>query len=231
MTHSGAQTTSYEQEAKKALAEAIIKEPPHRRQEFLKHVKEWIQAYTFYREQGIPAAKIEGQLRGIDFNYPITIGYVPPPAKVAQYQPPTTDGEFPKAATGNYWAEPGQSPQLLGISDYGKLRDPAKPWAAAVEAENVKKTPWQFEADQSKQAIPALFSTAAPVIDNWSRRSSWDPDATVVPVICAGGGKQIFAPQGKDLFTIMPGQKPIQAMGAAEQITERIEKYMKPGKP
>lgn len=223
----------YEHEAANALAIAIIKEPS-RKMEFEKHAKEWLQAYTFYREQGIPEAKIEGQLRGIDFNFPIKIGYIPPPAKVAQYQPPTTDGQFPKAATGNYWAEPGQSPQALGISDYGKMRKPSTPWAADPDASNVKKTAWQFEADKSQANQPALFSKAAPVIDNWSRRNTWDPDATVVPVICKGGGNQIFAPKGKDLFTLLPDQKPLQAMDAAEKEAEKaVEKHIKPrgGKP
>lgn len=212
--------SSYEQEAKDALAIAIIKEP-QRKAEFEKHVKEWIVAYTFYREQGIPEAKIEGQLRGIDFNHPVKVGVIPPPGKFAQYQPPTTDGKFPQAATGNYWAEPGQTPQALGISDFGKMRDPSKPWAAAPDAANVKKTSWKFEADATMPAVPALFSVAAPVVDNWSRRSSWDADATVVPVICEGGGKQIFAPKGKDILKLLPGQKPIQAADAAVAIAEK----------
>ncbi len=230
MTHSSSTPINYEQEAKNALAIAIIKEP-QRQAEFEKHSKEWIQAYSFYREQNIPEARIEGQLRGIDFNYPIKVGYIPPPAKVAQFQPPTSDGKFPKAATGNYWAEPGQSPQALGISDFGKLRDPLKPWAPVPNADNVRKTPWQFEADPNIQPKPALFSTAAPVVDNWSRRSSWDLDATVVPVICPGGGKQIFAPQGKDLYILQPNQKPIQNVGSSSQVEARMEKYIKPRQP
>jgi hypothetical protein len=236
MAASGPSKSPYEQEALAALAVAIIKEP-QRKAEFEKHAKEWIQAYSFYREhtpdpsnpaKKIDPAMIESQLRGIDFNFPIKIGYIPPPALLAQFQPPTTEGQFPKAATGNYWAEPGQTPQALGISDYGKMRDPKRPWAALPDASNVKKTAWQFEADTTKPSVPALYSTAAPVVDNWSRRTSWSQDATVVSVLCPGGGKQIFAPQGKELLALKADQKAILAADSEEKLMEKIEKYRKP---
>lgn len=202
----------YEYEALEALAIAIIKEPD-RKQEFEKNALSWIEAYTFYREEGIDPYRIESQLRGIDFNCGIKISLIPPPNKVIQYQPPTIEGQFPQRVWGNYWAVPGHAPQELGISDYGKLRDTNEPWKATQETTmNVKKTPLLFEVNQNNtQKVRALFSTAARVIDTWSRRQSWDPMAHVVMVLCKGGGEQIFSPKAKTILQLIPNQKPIQS--------------------
>lgn len=207
---------TYEAEALEALALTIIKEP-QRRRELESHAREWVQAYSFYCEEneGIRARggyimspeSIASQVRGIDFNHPIRIGVVPPPRDLVQFQAPTIEGNLPKSAIGNYWTVPGQTPPQLGLSDYSKLRDPAMPWQAKPDAVNVKRTAYQFEPAQDAASVRALFSTAAPVIDNWSRRTSWNPGAQVVPIITPGGGQQIFSPSGKEIMNLKAGQE------------------------
>jgi hypothetical protein len=206
----------YEQDALQALAASIIKQP-ERKNEFEKHVQDWITAYTFYREENEAMRKtgafamendsLESQVRGIDFNHPVKVGAIPPPGVLVQFQAPTTEGKLPMATIGNYWGVPGQTPAELGLSDYSKLRDPAKPWQADPGAQNVKRTTYEFTPKPNGQPARALFTTAGPIVDNWSRRTSWAADGMVTPVICPGGGQQMFSMTAKNQFVLKPGQE------------------------
>lgn len=224
----------FEQDALTALAVAIIKQP-ERKLEFEKHVNEWVTAYTFYREENeaqarIPGAyvmdmdSLESQVRGIDFNYPVTVGVIPPPPNLVQFQAPTTDGKLPVSARGNYWGVPGQTPAELGLSDYSKLRDANMPWKADPDAQNVKRTAYQFTADPAMGPSRALFTTAGPIVDNWSRRTSWAPDGKMVPVICPGGGQQMFSITAKHAFTLNPAQEQLLTV-EQQQEAEFERKY------
>ena len=131
---------------------------------------------------------------------------MPPPGELVQFQPPTTTGEFPKAGTGEYWGTGNVTPEQLGISAYGKLRDPIKSWTADPNSDNVKKTAWKFQTDVS-MPFAALCSTASPVMDTWSRK---------YPIPCEAGGPQIYAPAAKSIVTLIPGQVATQAVSSAE---------------
>ncbi len=202
-------TTATRKEAEEALAVACI-QYPKRAAEFTKSKEDWMIAFDFYRRHNDPklsAAAICAQLAGIDFTQGISLRMIPPPDKVVQFQPPTTNGDFPTAATGNYWSEGGVTPEQLGISAFGAMRDPSAPWKApAVNPVNVRKTAWEFVADKDSP-FEALCSKAAPVMDTWSRK---------VPVLCEAGGSQMYAPEGKNHLVLVPNQTARQVQSAAD---------------
>lgn len=199
-------------EAEEALAVAIILQPK-REKEFISSLEDWIVAFDFYKNHGVALSAIPSQLVGIDFTQGVTIKIIPPPDILIQFQPPTTRGEFPTAATGKYWSQGGVTPEQLGISVYGKMRDPSKPWQAAPNADNVKKTAWEFRADPLRP-FEALCSRAAQVTDTWSRNA---------PVLCEAGGAQMFAPDGKTNLTLVPGQVPRQSVSSSKLFSEAQE--------
>ncbi|MGI9283268.1 MAG: polymorphic toxin type 46 domain-containing protein, partial [Endozoicomonas sp.] len=106
-------------------------------------------AHQFYAEQGMPVAKIEGHLSGIDFSKPVEVTELPKGKAVHQYQ-------VPGGPQGNYYAEPGIKPEKLGISDK------AKDWNTG---EIIVKEVNIYETENS---VKILKSTAAEIDDTWS---------------------------------------------------------------
>lgn len=125
-------------------------------------------AYQFYEKQGMPPSKIEGHVAGIDFSKPVEVISLPSGKTVNQYQ-------VPGGPQGSYYADPGISPNKLGISEK------AKNWNTG---EIVVKDVNVYETNTS---VDVLRSTAAKIDDTWSI-----PNEIVKT---DGGGVQFFTMQ------------------------------------
>lgn len=115
-------------------------------------------ARNFYKDTGWSDAKIKQHMAGIDFTKPVDVVTLSKGTAVEQWI-------HPKYGLGNYFADPSTPASKLGI--------------------------WQGERVQTPltmtQDVPALKSTAEPVIDTWS-----DAGPPVVPHATEGGGTQYF---------------------------------------
>jgi hypothetical protein len=115
-------------------------------------------AHNFYKANGVKEADIASHLRGIDFTKPVDIITVPKGTDLVQFG-------FPGDRMGRYFARPGASPSRLGIYPKGRV-------------ESLVRT---------LDDLPALQSTAADVIDDWSIKG--------LPINVRGGETQIFIPK------------------------------------
>lgn len=94
----------------------------------------------------------------------------------------------------------------MGLSDFAKQRNPAKPFEVHPEGASVKRTRLTFDPIPGIPQVRALCTTAGPIFDTWSRRTVSTHTEQVVPVICPGGGPQIFSIAAKNSFNLTPGQ-------------------------
>ncbi|MEZ4296521.1 MAG: PAAR domain-containing protein [Polyangiaceae bacterium] len=117
-------------------------------------------------------AEINSALRGVDFAQPVEV--VNAPTNLTSWQQPG-------GRQGNYYAEPGTTPNQLGIGDYG-----------GGTGTPVFKENWGYTAGPE---TPALQSTAGPITDTWSN---------TVPQPTTGGGTQYYVPD-KNGLTLVPG--------------------------
>ena len=110
-------------------------------------------ARKFYEESGYKKTEIDGHLRGIDFEKPITIENVPPPYIFYQYQS-IRNGKF---STGSYYSiDKNAQPTDLGIYDCFVFRKNGRQFKKFHrEINNIKPQ-------------RALISTAYGATDDWS---------------------------------------------------------------
>ncbi len=117
-------------------------------------------ARDFYRSTtGWDDARIAAHLRGIDFSQPVSVVNIPPGTSLVQFNLP--------GRTGNYFAPVGTPANKLGIYTSGLI-----------------ESRYTFEA-----STPALRSTAASVVDDWSMGGAeWQ-------IQTSGGETQYFIPK------------------------------------
>ncbi|MEZ4399710.1 MAG: polymorphic toxin type 46 domain-containing protein [Kofleriaceae bacterium] len=152
-------------------------------------------AFDFYRSHGMPEARIDSHLDGIDFRHPVVETTIPRGTIVSQFQ---VEG----GRQGSYYSDGTPTPGELGINPQGQVLGPdghpiIGPDGNPVIADKVV-TRWQATED-----IPALQSTAAPITDTWSTPGQ--------PYDAPGGGMQMYAPD-RDKFrpvgTVTAGPTP-----------------------
>ncbi|HEX2687538.1 MAG TPA: polymorphic toxin type 46 domain-containing protein, partial [Kofleriaceae bacterium] len=142
--------------------------------------KVYDKAWEFYKSQGMPDARIEGHLRGIDFSKPVEVTTLPKGTVVQQTQPPG-------APQGSYYAPPGTEPGKLGISPKGDLRGPD---GETVMGHVDKQTKLYVTTED----VVVLRSSAAKIEDTWSMHEIGSSSKTgdPVPFLAEGGGTQYF---------------------------------------
>ena len=126
-------------------------------------------AYEFYLTTGMPAERIGGHLKGIDFNQPTEVHTIPKGTVVEQWQ-------VPGATQGSYYGKPGTKPTHLGINSLGI--DP-------VTGLPVPKTAKPYILTED---VKVLKSTADAIVDDWS--------VPTQPVTTEGGATQYYSPRG-----------------------------------
>lgn len=95
-------------------------------------------AQNFMRDMGWSDSRIEGHLKGIDFNQPVDLVELQAGQKLQQWQ-------LPDRPTGHYFTDLGTPPEMLGINPAGRVA-------------NVHVAPRDV----------VLRSTAAPIVDTWT---------------------------------------------------------------
>lgn len=121
-------------------------------------------------------ARFKGQMAGIDWSKPVTVGpppKVPPPSQLVQWQAP---GNVPPA--GGYFSTPDSQPERVGVGKKSMVwnRD-------GTRGPVVDRVPHIFEVEDAPHYIA---STAAPANDRWSIPGVVQP--------ATGGGPQWFIP-------------------------------------
>ena len=124
-------------------------------------------AEDFYSGTGWSPERIESHMNGIDFTRSVTTTALLPGESFEQWQ---TTGR----SAGNYLAPPGSDASSLGVNPAGR----------------------QMQLYTPTTPIPALKTTAAPVLDTWS--------APGQPFPAKGGGTQFFIRNPGDLKALQP---------------------------
>lgn len=146
------------------------------------NLSNFIKAYGFYRAQGFPKVEVGSHLKGIDFNGPVETIQMPPPDKLAQWQIPDVKTGLPRV--GCYWTIPrASSARSLGISPKGPRYDSEKGRPSSTKM--MERTEYTFTCPDDTPPIPVLRTKSAPIIDDWTDRSS--------PRAVYGGGTQHFS--------------------------------------
>ncbi len=179
-----------EQQATAALAK-LLQAYPERSGDLgnPSNLSKFILAYEFYRDQGFPQAEIGSHLKGIDFNNPVEIVTMPPPKLLSQWQIPALGAKAPRV--GCYWMIPRAStPRSLGINPEGPrfAPDKGRPSSSVM----MTRTQFNFECSDDTPPMPALRSTAAPIIDDWTDKRN--------PRNVYGGGIQHFSRELGDYY-------------------------------
>jgi hypothetical protein len=128
-------------------------------------------AADFYQTQGYTDSQIEKHLKGIDFNYPVTIKKLSPGTILEQKQ-------IPGMPQGSYYSQIGTPATKIGINPQGE----------GLDGKIYDKIPKKY---MTTDYVDVLQSTAAKIKDDWSISSS--------PYQTEGGGIQYFSPN-KSLF-------------------------------
>lgn len=146
--------------------------------------KKYTLAWDFYKSSGFTIPSIPGHLRGIDFNYPVTITPLPPPGQLQQMQSANSKYQ------GTYYAEIGTPPDTLGIAAGGSQFNPK---TNSLTDKSLIKTPNIYtvaipppankENNYADTRVKVLKSTAAPIVDTWSYKDNR-------PINTPGGGTQ-----------------------------------------
>lgn len=121
-------------------------------------------AYDFYRQGGFSADRALGHLEGIDLSKPVMATELIPGKQYLQYP---LNGKI-----GNYFAPLGTPAEMLGINPAGRI-------------------PTLFTPSQT---TPALQSTAAKIVDNWTVPGK--------PFVANGGGTQFFVPNKQFMLQV-----------------------------
>jgi hypothetical protein len=120
----------------------------------------------------------EQQAKGIDFTKPVKIIEMPPPERLVQHVRKDSGN------VGQFFDPIGdQKGTAIGLNT-----DP-----------NLRETKTFDISELENQRITALQSTAAPIVDNWTDRTN--------PVVCRGGGDQVFVPHNAIDRIKNPGKK------------------------
>lgn len=129
-----------------------------------------------------------GELKGIDYNHPVSAGPPPPITSLG----PLGQWQVPGGSRGSYFAPPGSTPSSLGIGAEGRVWSlPGEPIVPKVERTHTFQDPSQSY----------LASTAAPIVDTWSAGATKNaaadrPAGFSQPA--AGGGRQYTVYAGCD---------------------------------
>lgn len=129
------------------------------------------QAWEFYKESKYTPGSIPSHLRGMDFNHPVEIVQLPPPEfmELEQHQQEGSTWQ------GAYYAEPGVSPEKLGIHKQVAVYDEAT------------------DSHKLFNRVPTLYKVQPPAGVQVRMLKTTTASNDLFNLEASGGGKQYFS--------------------------------------